>query len=190
VIVNPQTPTLSGIVSRKISDDILHQQRRANPNIQLDFSEQIFNQALMMIEDLCFRRTGKLLRDLGMTIVPDRSVADATNSDILHETNYNLEDLNAHIERDEPRLVPDQRSVYNEIVSSALNRDGKCFFIDAPGGTGKTFVLNLILAPREEREEDCCCMRIFRNCSNSSRGSSHSSFDVYSRGTAKLRGTH
>jgi len=55
-----------------------------------------------------------------MTIVPDRSVADATNSDILYETNYNLEDLNAHIERDEPRLVPDQRSVYNEIVQRSV----------------------------------------------------------------------
>ena len=42
----------------------------------------------------------------------------------------------------------DQRNVYNEIIACmSPNYVGpRCFFIDAVGGTGKTFVLNAILA--------------------------------------------
>jgi hypothetical protein len=47
------------------------------------------------------------------------------------------------------RLTNDQRQIYNNIMRSVNqypnNRDN-LFFLNAPGGTGKTFLLNTILA--------------------------------------------
>lgn len=43
-------------------------------------------------------------------------------------------------------LTDEQKSVYEEIVRSANSSEGQIFFLDAPGGTGKTYLLNLILA--------------------------------------------
>ena len=40
----------------------------------------------------------------------------------------------------------EQRIVYNNILQSVNNEDGKLFFLDAPAGTGHTFLINLLLA--------------------------------------------
>ena len=42
----------------------------------------------------------------------------------------------------------DQKQVFDEVMAShaSASQDSKVFFIDAPGGTGKTFVFNTILA--------------------------------------------
>ncbi|GBP67504.1 hypothetical protein EVAR_49870_1 [Eumeta japonica] len=59
---------------------------------------------------------------------------------------YNLNDLNEYITENEPRLVNDQVTTYNCVMKSVSFNEGKIFFLDAPGGTGKTFITNLILA--------------------------------------------
>uniref|UniRef100_A0A0L8GBF0 ATP-dependent DNA helicase n=1 Tax=Octopus bimaculoides TaxID=37653 RepID=A0A0L8GBF0_OCTBM len=41
--------------------------------------------------------------------------------------------------------MEDQLGVYNAIISSSENERGGPFFLDAPGGTGKTFVIKLLL---------------------------------------------
>ena len=44
------------------------------------------------------------------------------------------------------KLNNEQRIVYNKILQSVNNEDGKLFFLDAPAGTGKTFLINLLKA--------------------------------------------
>ena len=46
----------------------------------------------------------------------------------------------------EIKLNDEQRIVYNKIFQSINNEDGKFFFLDAPAGTGNTFLINLLLA--------------------------------------------
>ncbi|XP_044019694.1 ATP-dependent DNA helicase pif1-like [Aphidius gifuensis] len=48
-------------------------------------------------------------------------------------------------QENEPKLTDNQQAVYNTILQSVLQNTGKLFFPDAPGGTGKTFMLNLLL---------------------------------------------
>ena len=43
-------------------------------------------------------------------------------------------------------LLTSQRAVYNAVMESIEHDEGKCIFVDAPGGTGKTFTFNAILA--------------------------------------------
>ena len=46
----------------------------------------------------------------------------------------------------------DQREVYHSILNSIENDKGVTFFIDAPGGTGKTFLINLLLAKVRQKK--------------------------------------
>ena len=43
-------------------------------------------------------------------------------------------------------LTADQREVYDTFCSMIESSEGGMLFLDAPGGTGKTFLINLILA--------------------------------------------
>ena len=65
---------------------------------------------------------------------------------MLRETSYDVKELNAYITANEPLLVPDQRAAYNAILDLIKKKAGGIKFLDAPGGTGKTFVINLLLA--------------------------------------------
>ena len=50
------------------------------------------------------------------------------------------------VQLNEQRLTPDQCDVYGNILTNVDSRQGVIMFLDAPGGTGKTFLLNLLLA--------------------------------------------
>ncbi|EYB87952.1 hypothetical protein Y032_0254g286 [Ancylostoma ceylanicum] len=140
---NPQS--LWEKYKESISEDILREQCRANPTIALGFSSEIFNQALIMIEDRCLLMSGKTLLELGLQ-APARSVADVVNSEILRERNYNVDQLESFVQANKPLLVNDQRLAFDAVMNSVRNGDGGLFFLDAPGGIGKTFLINLLLA--------------------------------------------
>ena len=52
----------------------------------------------------------------------------------------------------EPLLNDDQRRIYDAVCSAVDSAVGGMFFVDAPGGTGKTFLLNCILAYIRQRD--------------------------------------
>ena len=66
--------------------------------------------------------------------------------DILRENNYNPVQFNNFVTNNELKLVQDQRYAYDTIVASMINGEDSIFFLDAHGGTGKTLVLNPLLA--------------------------------------------
>ena len=65
---------------------------------------------------------------------------------MLRETSYDVGQLDQHVSVNEPLLVKDQRAAYNVILDLVNRKTGGIVFLDAPGGTGKTFVINLLLA--------------------------------------------
>ena len=54
--------------------------------------------------------------------------------------------MNDYIKEKESKLTPDQNTVYNNVIDSVNTNSGKAFFLNAPVGTGKTFLINLSLA--------------------------------------------
>ncbi len=54
--------------------------------------------------------------------------------------------MDKYVSENEPLLPADQRFAYNAILDLVNQKIGGIFFLDAPGGTGKTFVINLLLA--------------------------------------------
>jgi len=90
--------------------------------------------------------SGKSLQLLGLPSPIRELPTNQLCAEILRETNYSIEELMLHVSLNEPLLVPDQRAAYNAILHHAEENKGGIFFLDAPSGTGKTFILNLLLA--------------------------------------------
>ncbi|XP_068994023.1 uncharacterized protein [Neodiprion pinetum] len=63
---------------------------------------------------------------------------------------YDTNDLTAFVNEDLPKLVPHQKHAFETTVDSVNSDKQEIFFLDAPGGTGKTFLANLILAKVKE----------------------------------------
>jgi len=136
-----------------MSEDILHTLRLQHPGLSLDFSENIYNRALQLLEDMCLSMSGKSLQLLELPSPTGELPTNQLCAEILREPNYNIEELALHISLNEPLLVPDQRAAYNVILHHVEEKKGGIFFLDAPGGTGKTFILNLLLAKIRQRKK-------------------------------------
>ncbi|CAF4947498.1 unnamed protein product [Pieris macdunnoughi] len=125
----------------QMADDILHRVQHHNPNVT--YNDFIFNEALTKIEDQVITITGKDLSDFGLSR-PQRT--GEVCSDIIRELSYDAASLQQQITESVPRLNPEQKLVFENVVQKIESGEGGLFFLDAPGGTGKTFLLNLLLA--------------------------------------------
>ncbi|XP_039292573.1 uncharacterized protein LOC120353338 [Nilaparvata lugens] len=128
-----------------MAEDILHRVRLENANMTLEFTEAIYNEALINIEDKCLAIANKVLSQLGMP-APTRTATAAFDVDLHHEQSYNINDLQAYVQSNIPKLTWEQKGIYDRIMQMINDGVGGTFFLDAPGGTGKTFLIRLILA--------------------------------------------
>ncbi|CAF3254328.1 unnamed protein product [Rotaria sp. Silwood2] len=135
-----------------LTEDILIKARRENPGLALNYTPDMFNQTLIILEDKALAMAGKDLKQLGLP-TPLRTLGDRLTREILRETSYDLNDLNEYISTNEPLLLPDQKAAYNTILDRINRKAGGIIFLDAPGGTGKTFVINLLLAKIRRKSE-------------------------------------
>lgn len=103
----------------------------------------MFNEGLIQIENKLLQLNEKRLSDFGLP-TPLRSRDDVLDTTVIHQ--YNVSKLSDFVNDNLPKLVSDQLLAFNTILDSVTNSRGKTFFLDAPGGTGKTFLTNLLLA--------------------------------------------
>lgn len=94
---------------------------------------------------MCLLINNKILNEFNLPS-PVRDRADVVNRAVLRERQYDVDQLQVYVEAQERLLTNDQRIAYNTIMQHVTNGQGGLLFLDAPGGTGKTFLLNLILA--------------------------------------------
>jgi hypothetical protein len=128
-----------------MSDDILHQHRTRCNDLTIPFSDAMYNKALIAIEDLCIIIANLPLSHFGMRS-PNRSASDLINSEMNRELQYNTVEMAAIVTRNVPLINKEQRTIYDRIMLAVSAGQGGFFFLDAPGGTGKTFLISLILA--------------------------------------------
>ena len=142
-IADPQTLWLN--YRDSMAEDILMTAKRANPTLDIVYTDAIYNQALLLLEDNVLALDGKDLQSYGLDM-PRRCQQLTLSKEFLRETSYDLEKLEQMVQLNEPRLTSDQRDVYGKILANIDSRQGGIMFLDAPGGTGNTFLLNLLLA--------------------------------------------
>ncbi|XP_060873898.1 ATP-dependent DNA helicase pif1-like [Metopolophium dirhodum] len=132
-----------------MSLDILQQERHRSGNHDLAVTPYILNKTLILIENDLLKISGKKLSDFNMESplqTDDNDNNFLRDRAYIAETSYDYDILSNYIQENEPKLTNDQQVVYNTILQSVLQDNGELFFFDAPGGSGKTFMLNLLLA--------------------------------------------
>ena len=131
--------------TESMAEDFLHQQRTWLGNMELDFNEDVFNLALNDLQDRVLSMGGQQLSDYGL---PQLVAVDSNRlaRDYQREIDYDRGEQQAYVEQHAALLTSDQREVYDYICSMVDANQRGILFLDAPGGTGKTFLINLILA--------------------------------------------
>jgi len=59
---------------------------------------------------------------------------------IREEQQYDIEELAKLTENNYSNLNIDQQAAFKEIITAIENKSSVIFFVDGPGGTGKTFL--------------------------------------------------
>ena len=115
-------------------------------NLELD--EHILNSALLDIESH-LEKQRKSLSDFGGMSTPSHVRSPYEQLRInQEEIEFNVSDQTLIAETNVPLLIPAQLKIYNYIME-AINDSSveqRAFFIGGPGGTGKTFMYNTLLA--------------------------------------------
>ncbi|GBP97984.1 hypothetical protein EVAR_69294_1 [Eumeta japonica] len=78
---------------------------------------------------------------------------DAFNRELECEHDYDRHELSQSVQTNVPLLNPQQREVYGTLMKAVDDENGGLFFLDAPGGTGKKFLMSLILATIRTRSD-------------------------------------
>lgn len=123
----------------EMSNDILHltRIRTSQPNLEID--ETIYNEALILIEDMCMMMSNKSLAQLGMT-APNRPMHEAFNQELEREQNYDREALSNTVRTHVPLLNQQQRYVYETLMKVVKDETGGIYFLDAPAGIIHNFI--------------------------------------------------
>ncbi|GBP33235.1 hypothetical protein EVAR_5188_1 [Eumeta japonica] len=128
-----------------MAEDIRHRVRTMTTNFELEFNAEIYNEALILIEDLCLMMSSKILPDLGMPTT-NRLMHDAFNRESEREQQYDRDYLSQLLGTNVPLLNQQQKTAYDTLMEAVNKNNGGMFFVDIPGGTGKTSLISLILA--------------------------------------------
>ncbi|GFV46634.1 ATP-dependent DNA helicase [Trichonephila clavipes] len=86
----------------------------------------------------------KSLTELGV-IAPNKSGNDIFDRDIHRETHFDVNELQTFVRINLPKLVLEQRTAYDTIINAIAKKSCGLYFLDAPGGTGKIFLISIIL---------------------------------------------
>ena len=106
---------------------------------------EIFDYGLWLLEQNLVKTLRKHLRDFPDMPIPERAWDDEAENPLIGEQlNYNHDHERALAEERIAQLNTEQHYAYNEIIASVESQAGRMFFLNGPGGTGKTFVYNTV----------------------------------------------
>lgn len=119
--------------------------KEVNQDTSFENTPQLYDMCLRDLQEIISRIGGQSLSAYNL-FLPE-TADSALNVDYMRETSYNRSELQEFVDRNILTLTEEQGQVYEDVLSSVTNPlHHDVFFLDAPGGTGKTFLINLILA--------------------------------------------
>ncbi|GFW34469.1 uncharacterized protein TNCV_500871 [Trichonephila clavipes] len=172
-----QAQTLWEKYKNCMTEDILHRIRQTNQSQNIDYIPEMYNEALVLIEDLCVLISNLPLNHYGMPS-PNRPATDLVNTDLQQENQYDHGSLATIIMNSEPLLTAEQKIIYDRIMLAVAAEQGGFFFLDAPGGTGKTFLISLILAKNTVATKNRISSSIVRHCGYFTGWWANSTFNI------------
>ncbi|KAL0693661.1 hypothetical protein Bca4012_060841 [Brassica carinata] len=130
-----------------MSEDILYKRRRLSGHANLELDDDTLEQYTLIEVEKLMRMNDRslddlkdmpkikpvLLKELGSNLWNQELDYDVADETLRHEKQFNL--LNA-----------EQRAIYESVLDSVDRKDGKLFFVQGAGGTGKTFLYQTIIS--------------------------------------------
>ncbi|KAG5564858.1 hypothetical protein RHGRI_000901 [Rhododendron griersonianum] len=107
-------------------------------------SKDVARQILLQTLNAKLESMGKNLNHFQLSqLITSDSTKKATPREVEDEMNIPISENDLK----SPDLLNDEQLIaYNEILDAVFHKKPKCFFIDGPGGTGKTFLYRALLA--------------------------------------------
>ena len=128
-------------------EDFLHQQPTIHRNEHLQVNDDIINLALNDLQEKVISMGGRQLSEYGLPLVDNNRFV----REYRREISYDRAEQQAYVERNSALLAVDQRNVFNSFCSLFDRIEGGILFLDAPGGTGRTFLIKLILRSEDKK---------------------------------------
>lgn len=130
-----------------MSEDVLPHQRRLLQFPDLELTPHELQQyTLIEIEGLLQNHETSLTEFTGMPLPCKAILEDMKNKKMARQYQFDTaEESRIHKELF-PKLNKEQRVIYDDVMTSVLENEGKLFFIYGAGGTGKTFLYKTIIS--------------------------------------------
>ncbi|GFX95421.1 ATP-dependent DNA helicase [Trichonephila clavipes] len=128
-----------------LSEDVKKQIEAQQGNIDL-YLDIVYSQCLILLEDIVISMSGKALLQFGFLSPSREARFTISNHQYVKELAYDTVHLNEIVAENIPKLNQELKEIYDKILNSISSNSGQCYFLDSPGGTGKTFLINLLLA--------------------------------------------
>jgi len=108
-----------------MSDEILHRIRIVDQDPNIDFLPEIYNEALIQIEDICILISNMSLIHFGM---PNRPATDIINNDVQREQQFDEASLTNFVVNNEQLLTAEQKNIYDRINLSIRSTTKRILF--------------------------------------------------------------
>ena len=106
---------------------------------------EVFDYGLWLVEQILVKTLRKSLKDFPDMPLPDHAWENEDENPLIGEQlNYDRNHERASAEERIAQLNTEQHLAYEQIISSVESQAGHMFFLNGPGGTGKTFVYNTV----------------------------------------------
>ena len=125
-------------VQRSLVEDFRRRSHAQN------ITEVHVNAALADIEDI-LDGMGQRMSDFDLPLPNRNLVAAQDHLEVQMEMDHDTVALEAEVNAKYPNLNQEQKAAFDSVVESVEAGDGRVFCLNAGGGTGKTYTVNLIL---------------------------------------------
>ncbi|KAJ0254528.1 Helitron helicase-like domain-containing protein, partial [Hirschfeldia incana] len=139
---------------KSMSEDILHKRRMilGHENLELD-DETIEQYTLIEVEKLMRMHDRSISDFTDMPKIKPFLLKELGNNLWAQELDYNVVDEALRHDRQYNLLNAEQRLIYEAVLDSIGKKDGKLFFVQGAGGTGKTFLYQTIISRLRSRKQ-------------------------------------
>jgi ATP-dependent DNA helicase PIF1 len=112
--------------------------------------------------------------------LPEPKIIDSVSKKFAYEYNWDQSILMETYEHQSEKLTKKQQIMFNKINDSVVNKEGRIFFCDAPGGSGKTFTATTLLAKLRSETRVCLACAASGIAANQLQGgtTAHTKFKI------------
>ncbi|KAL0722292.1 hypothetical protein Bca4012_036891 [Brassica carinata] len=137
-----------------MSEDILYKRRRLSGHANLELDDDTLEQYTLIEVEKLMRMNDRSLNDLkDMPKIKPVLLKELGSSLWNQELDYDVADETLRHDRQFNLLNAEQRAIYESVLDSVDKKDGKLFFVQGAGGTGKTFLYQTIISRLRSRKQ-------------------------------------